>query len=62
MILLNRVILVAVLLETTATLMQPAASFQILACYLSSRTDSYDSIVLVDRTVDRQVGFSQLVI
>ena len=37
-------------------------SFQILACYLSNRTDPHASIVLVDCTVDRQVGFSQVVI
>jgi hypothetical protein len=37
-------------------------SFQILACYSSNRTDPYASIVLVDCTADRQVGFSQVVI
>jgi hypothetical protein len=37
-------------------------SFQILACYLSNRTDPHASIVLVDCTVDRQIGFSQVVI
>ena len=59
-----RIVLVVNNLRTIYFLLNHAASasFQILACYLSNRTDPYASIVLVNCTVDRQVGFSLVVI